>query len=129
MTKPIILLVDDDPGLLSSLKSQIKTMFGKDYEYETADGGFEGLDLIDELKQEGEEVRAIICDWQMPDMKGDAFLDQVQTRHPGIGKILLTGMGDHPDLDKTFKDAGLTGVLNKPWTEAELRATLEEALG
>lgn len=73
MTKKAILCVDDEKIILDSLKEQIENRMGAGYIYETAENAEEGLEVIEELIEEGAEVLIIVSDWLMPGIKGDEF--------------------------------------------------------
>ena len=48
MDKPVILCVDDEKMILSSLKDQLKRDFGSEYNIETVESGEEALEVVDE---------------------------------------------------------------------------------
>ena len=44
--KKVILCVDDERIILSSLKSQLKKNFGSQFQYEFAENAYEAMDLV-----------------------------------------------------------------------------------
>lgn len=80
MKKPIILCVDDEKVVLDSLWDQITTALGEEFECELAESAEEGLDVIEELKDDGKPIAVIVSDQIMPGMKGDAFLIEAHRR-------------------------------------------------
>ena len=128
MTKKAILCVDDESIILESLKEQIENRLGDDYIYETAENAEEGLEVIEELMEEGAEVLVIVSDWLMPGIKGDEFLIEVHKRFPGIVKVMLTGQAQKDAIENTKDNADLHACLYKPWTEEDLINTIKSGL-
>jgi hypothetical protein len=52
MTKQVIICVDDEVTVLSSLKAELKQAIGNDYLIEITEGAEDALDLIEELLDE-----------------------------------------------------------------------------
>ncbi|WP_373535017.1 response regulator [Microcoleus sp.] len=128
MSKPIILCVDDEPVVLKSLKTQLKSAFGNAYIYELAENPTEALELIDEYNDDEISIILILSDWLMPGMKGDEFLIRVHRKFPKIVKIMLTGQADEKAVKRAFDEANLHRCLHKPWSESELIETIKTAL-
>ena len=120
MRKKAILCVDDESIILDSLTEQLEKHFGSNYIYESAENADEGLEIIKELIEDKIEILIIVSDWLMPGMKGDEFLIKVHEKHPGIGKVLLTGQARQESINKAAEEAELYAVLNKPWLKEEL---------
>lgn len=129
MTRGVILLVDDEQTILSSLKSQLRNTFGRRFTYETAESANEAWELIDELVREGVSVVVIVSDWLMPEVRGDEFLRDVRARYPGIVRILLTGHADVDAIRRAREEAEVFAVMHKPWSPEELKRTIEEGVG
>jgi CheY-like chemotaxis protein len=122
-----IVCVDDEKIVLDSLNSQLTRNFGSDYNYEFAESAEEALEIIQELRNEDEEViYVVISDWLMPGMKGDELLEEVRKKVSNVKTILLTG---HVD-EKVIKDIQRSGrgirVIHKPWTESDLVALIKD---
>jgi CheY-like chemotaxis protein len=128
-TKMAILCVDDDKLVLDSLKSQLRRTFGAKYVYETAEAAEDAYEIIEELAEEGVTVLLIVSDWLMPRIKGDEFLIEVHRRFPGVIKVMLTGQATPEAIERARRGAGLYRCLHKPWSEAELVETIQQALG
>ena len=127
MNKAII-IIDDDITIIESVKFQVKETFGNDFEYETAQSGEEGLELIKELADEGYDVVVTISDWLMPGMNGDEFLIQLHKIMPDTLKIMLTGHATESAINRAFKQANLYKVIGKPWAESELIDAIKDGL-
>ncbi len=128
MGKKVILCVDDEKMILTSLRDQLSNRFGNKYEYEFAESGDEALEVIEELNESGLEILIIVSDWLMPDMKGDELLVRVHQKFPSIVKVMLTGHANEEAIDRAKKEANLHRCLYKPWSEEELIETLVSGL-
>jgi two-component system probable response regulator PhcQ len=111
---PRIMLVDDEPNVLSSLRRTINAM--PHYTFDSA--------VIVEIfdKPEAALVRAaecefdlVISDWRMPSMNGIAFLNKLIQIQPNIARLVLSAYGDFH-------------FINKPWNNDELRNLMCQAL-
>ncbi len=128
MARKAILCVDDESIILESLREQIQNRMGDEYVYETAENAAEGLEVIEELVEEGTDVLIIVSDWLMPGQKGDEFLIEVHKKFPGIVKVMLTGQADEEAITNAKENANLHACLFKPWSEDELVNTIKSGL-
>lgn len=125
--KPIIICVDDEKIILDSLQEQVINRLGDRFECEVAQGGEEALELIEEIRADGQEIAVIISDQLMPGMKGDEFLIEAHKRVPDTYKILLTGQATLDAVRNAINHARLYRYVMKPWREDDLMLTIEEA--
>ncbi len=116
----VMLCVDDEPVVLTSLQQELAEHFGDDYLYEIAENAEEALEMIAELLDEGLKILIIVSDWLMPGLKGDEFLIRVHRQHPDIIKILLTGQADSDAVERAKREANLHACLRKPWKKDDL---------
>ncbi len=117
-----IVCVDDEKIVLDSLNSQLTRNFGNSYNYEFAESAEEALAIINELRNDDEEViYVVISDWLMPGMKGDELLEQVRAKVKNVKTILLTGHVDNTVIKaiEQRKNGGIRCIY-KPWNEKEL---------
>lgn len=128
MAKPVILCVDDEPIVLQSLREQLREAFGDAYSYEIAQDANDALEVLDELQDEETNVIVIVSDWLMPGMKGDELLITIHHRFPKIVKVMLNGQADEAAIVRAKAEANLHCCLFKPWSEAELIATIQSGL-
>ncbi|MGL5082893.1 MAG: diguanylate cyclase domain-containing protein [Microcoleaceae cyanobacterium] len=126
--RPIILCVDDERTILDSLKVELKSVLGRRCMIETAEGGQEALELINELQEGQEEVAVVLSDYIMPGMRGDELLRQIHERSPKTLKILLTGQADLPAIGNAIRYAKLYRYIAKPWESEDLKLTVLEAI-
>src|ERR671932_950234 len=128
MTKQVIICVDDETTVLRSLRVELQEAIGDDYLIETAEGGEEALELIEELLEEAYEIPLIISDHIMPDMKGDELLKRVHLISPKTLKVMLTGQADLEAVGNAIKYAKLYRYIAKPWQAEDLKLTVTEAI-
>ena len=119
-----ILLVDDDPILLRSLRETLEL---DGHSTLTANGGQQGIDLFrSSLQQEGPStISAVITDLGMPYVDGRSVARAVKQLSPSTPVILLTGWGGRL-LAEGEKIANIDGVLSKPPRLRELRKALAQ---
>jgi signal transduction histidine kinase len=128
MRKPVILCVDDEKIILSSLKEQLKRRFGEDYGVETVESGEEALEILDELEEDIIDLPVVIADQIMPGMKGDELLRYIHMKSPKTMKIMLTGQANAEAVGSALNYANLYRYIAKPWEETDLSLTVTEAL-
>ncbi|MDM8558115.1 response regulator [Candidatus Parabeggiatoa sp. HSG14] len=127
MSEKVILCVDDEEIVLSSLREQICDHFG-DYACEVAESADEAWEVIEELSEDGVEVLVIVSDWLMPGIKGDEFLISVHQKFPKIIKVILTGQAEDDAIKRAKQEANLYSCLRKPWHVEELITTIRSGL-
>jgi len=128
MSKPVIVCVDDEPTVLESLKIELKRVLGDSCLVETADGGEEALELIDELQEEEYEVALVLVDYIMPDIKGDELLREIHARSPHTLNIMISGQADLQAVSNAIREAKLFRYIAKPWQPDDLKSSVIEAI-
>ena len=128
MSKPTIVLVDDESMVLMSLRMQLSRYVGNDYDIELAESGEEALELFAELQAKGIDIPLVISDQIMPRMRGDELLRKIHSQYPKTLKILLTGQASAEAVGNAVNFANLYRYITKPWEAADLRLTVTEAL-
>jgi signal transduction histidine kinase/CheY-like chemotaxis protein len=120
-----ILLIDDDPLLLTSLRD---VLVREGHEVETANGGRQGVDAFLESQSAGRPFPVVITDLGMPHFDGRAVATAIATASPGTPIIMLTGWGQRLAATGEIPPE-VTGVLSKPPRLTELRRALVQCLG
>jgi signal transduction histidine kinase/CheY-like chemotaxis protein len=128
MSKPVVICIDDEPAILQSLKVELRRVLGNECTIETAEGGGEALELLEELQRHHQEVALVLVDYIMPGMKGDDLLKQIHERSPHTFKIMLTGQADMVALGNAIRHANLYRYIAKPWNSDDLGFTVVEAV-
>jgi signal transduction histidine kinase/ActR/RegA family two-component response regulator len=117
-----ILVVDDDPLLIKSLRDALET---DGHAVTTANGGKEGIDTFQQAMERGEQFAAVITDLGMPYVDGRKVSSAIKAASPLTPVILLTGWGQRL-IEEGDAPADVDRVLNKPPKLRELRAALAE---
>ncbi len=128
MTKPVIICIDDEATVIDSLKIELKKAIGEEFIIETAEGGQDAIELVEELLKEGTEVAVVLSDYIMPDIKGDEVLKRIHFMSPNTLTIMLTGQADLEAIGNAIKNARLYRYLAKPWQPEDLKLTVVEAV-
>ena len=124
MAKAVILCVDDEKAVLTSLRQELSYSLGDRFSIELAESAEEGLEIVADLLEQSDVLAVVISDHLMPGMKGDAFLQAIGRLHPTTGRILLTGQSQYAEHTTYYQDGGPFLCLPKPWDAAQLRAAV-----
>lgn len=119
MVVPRILLVDDDPALLTSLKRNLYL----DYDVTTAESASDALHLL----HSGEPFSVIVTDMRMPRMDGLQFIEAARKLAPEAIYLMLTGNQDIQTAIKAVNDGHVFRFLTKPCEIAEIKRALKAA--
>jgi CheY-like chemotaxis protein len=118
-----ILLVDDDPILLRSLRETLEL---DGHTILTANGGKEGIELFRaSAAANGPTVSAVITDLGMPHVDGRSVARAVKQASPDTPVILLTGWGERL-LAEGDAPPYVDRVLSKPPRLRDVRKALAE---
>ncbi|RCV86268.1 HD domain-containing phosphohydrolase [Billgrantia montanilacus] len=115
-----LLLVDDEPNILSSLKRVLR---GENYRVLTASGGEAALAILEQ-----ESVDLVVSDAMMPDMDGAELLSRVNRLSPDCIRVLLTGQSDMQATVRAINEGHIYCYIAKPWDDDKLRLTLRQAV-
>jgi PAS domain S-box-containing protein len=91
-----LLYVDDEPALLDLCKIFLEKT--GDFSVTTRGSAIDAAGILG-----AESFDAIICDYQMPEKDGIAFLQDVRINHPDIPFILFTGRGREEIAVRAFE--------------------------
>ena len=138
MSIPVLLAVDDDPGVRSALERDLRAHYDPDddtddrhrYEVMTVDSGDAALDLVERLQQRRRRVALVLSDQRMIGMNGVELLTKVREVEPGARRVLLTAYADTDAAIRAINDARLDLYLLKPWDppEQSLYSPLDDLL-
>ena len=120
-----VLVVDDDPSLLESLRI---SLLDEGHKVTTAPGGQAGIDAFRSAHKAGRVFDVVITDLRMPDVDGREVVTAVRRLSPITPIILLTGWGQQVAADSA-PPLAVDRVLGKPPRIRELRAALAELTG
>lgn len=119
MSQPLILLADDDPGILAAYRRQMRRQF----RLITAGSGREAIDVM-----RAELPDAVVSDLHMPEMNGIALLTEVRRLAPKALRILLTGQPDLPHTIEAINAGEVFKLLVKPCPVDVIAATIDDGL-
>ena len=69
-TKPVLLVVDDEPTALADIERAVEHEYGADFQIVGATSGSEALETLKQLKLRSEAVALLRSDQRMPEMTG-----------------------------------------------------------
>jgi FixJ family two-component response regulator len=118
--KHTILCVDDEEGILHSLKRLLRK---EDYRVLTASSGAEGLKILEE-----NDVHLVISDQRMPQMSGTEFFAAVKEQHPHTIRVILSGYTDVDSITESINKGHIYKFFLKPWNDQSLKLEIKQAL-
>jgi nitrogen-specific signal transduction histidine kinase/CheY-like chemotaxis protein len=117
-----ILLVDDEEDVRVVTAHMLERL---GWSVVMARDGHEGVEVF---RQHAGSIDAVILDMALPRLRGDRAFHEIRGIRPDARVILMSGYNDE-QATRPLTDAGLAGFLQKPFSVADLRATMERALG
>lgn len=123
--RPTVLVVEDDAASADLYSAQLATT----YRVQTTYSGAEGLEAV------GPQVDVVLLDRRMPELSGDAVLEELRERGLDCRIIMVTAV--EPDLDiialpfdeylvKPVSEAALRDAVDRMLARTHLDATLQE---
>lgn len=119
MTRPRLLIVDDETAILDTLRILLKR---EDYEIHTAASGQQGLDAISEFRPD-----FILSDIRMPGVGGIEILKAAQELDPNLPVILMTAQASLQSAIQAVNQ-GAFHYIQKPFSNDELLVILRRAV-
>ena len=116
---PVVLLVDDEPLLLSALAEELK----ETCRLYTARSAAEA-----ELRLAARRYDVIVCDHMLPGEQGLDFLARTVDMVPSTRRILMTGYTSPEFISRSMSLGGLSACLVKPIRASEIAAAIKAAL-
>jgi len=116
-----ILIVDDEPNVLSALKRSLRS---EPYEVLITTDGREAIAIA-----RREQPAIVISDMRMPGLTGVEVLQAVGEVSPLSARVMLSGYSDMTSTIDAINLGHLHRYLGKPWNEEELKMVLRELVG
>ena len=116
-----VLVVDDEPTIRTLVNAVLD---GPDVQTIEAADGSEAIDMIRRYRPD-----LVLLDIVMPRMDGFAVCERMRAEESTARTpvLLLTALGQESDRERA-RQAGADGVVQKPFSPAALRATVESIL-
>jgi len=119
-----ILIVDDDPLLIKSLRDTLET---DGHIVTPANGGQAGIDTFQKAQADGERFDVVITDLGMPNVDGRRVAEAIKKASGSTPVIMLTGWGQRINAEGDIPPH-VDRVLSKPPKLKELREALAQCL-
>jgi signal transduction histidine kinase/ActR/RegA family two-component response regulator len=119
-----ILIVDDDPLLIKSLRDALET---DGHQVTPANGGQAGIDAFQKATSAGETFDVVITDLGMPNVDGRRVAAAIKQASQSTPVIMLTGWGQRLNTEGDIPP-GVDRVLSKPPKLRELREALAQCV-
>lgn len=119
MSKPLILIIEDEPSILGLLAS----FLGEHYGVITARNGMEGCSLFDT-----NHVSLVLLDIKMAGIGGVEVLRRIRSKSSTVPVIVMTGYSTH-DTAVICADLGVQGYIVKPPKLEDLKRRIDTILG
>jgi FixJ family two-component response regulator len=120
IAKPIVAVVDDDPGIRESLESLIESAGMKARVFSLAEDFLQGEILA--------ETSCLITDVRMPKMNGLELQQRIRLVRPELPVIFITAHHED-DVERLAFAQGAAFFLRKPFDAGELIRATKLALG
>ncbi len=118
--RPIVLVVDDEIGILTAIRRCLRSIPA---EVVTAESAGEAIAFLHD-----NPVAVVVSDHMMPGMTGLELLALVRQNWPRTLGIMMTASGDIQLAADAVNRRLVRAFLTKPWTVDALRVAIREAL-
>ena len=118
-SRATLVVVDDEPGVLDSLRDQ----FRKEFLVHTFTSAPEALSALETI-----EPAVVLSDQKMPEMTGVNFLRRVKQRHPDATRLLFTGYADIKAVVDAINEGHVFRYVEKPWEADEMAGVIRQAV-
>jgi thioredoxin reductase (NADPH) len=122
-TRPVILVVDNEPPALAALLDALARRFGGDYQVVSHLSAAAALGDLERIRNEGGQVALVIAKLGLPDMPGIDLLGRAHEIHPAAQRALLVEWGDRtaaPTILQGCAFGQLDNYLHTPWFPPEV---------
>lgn len=120
MSKPVILIIDDEESIRFILEKALKN---ESYEIYTARNGREGLELFNKHRP-----KVVILDLFMPIMDGFDFLWEVQPKPDDEFEVIAVTVHANDEEIIRCYDMGVSRLLRKPLLLPEIRRIVKQSI-
>jgi two-component system probable response regulator PhcQ len=118
-----LLVVDDDPLVVSALKATFQAMFSVGLRVEAFTDPEQALTRMRDI---GFDV--VMSDYRMPNMDGIEFLRLAGQIQPHIVRMMLSASSDFDIVQQAINEVEVYRYMAKPWSNADLFRHVNDAL-
>lgn len=118
--KKTVLVIDDDEIIRNMMRSMLTRM---GFQVVVAENGTKGLEEAESLSG---DLDLAIMDLFLPDVRGDKICPRIQSRHPGVRIIMMSG---YTLEDTRVLSTEVHGFLQKPCNYDMLADIVGRTLG
>ncbi len=119
--KKLIMVIDDDPDILASLKAVLE---GEGFIVSTQMSAQEGINALTTITPD-----LILCDMMMERIDaGTRVADEIKLNHPSIPIYLLSSIGKATASNVSIEQLGFDGVFQKPVSMDNLLSSIRKHL-
>jgi signal transduction histidine kinase/CheY-like chemotaxis protein len=118
--RPIVLLIDDEPGVRVSTKRLLES---EGYEVVAVESGEQGVAAY---RQRPGEIAVVLLDMAMPGMTGRECFAQLRAIDPSARILIASGYSSSGEAQACLRDGAL-GYLSKPVARTALTAAIATA--
>jgi len=124
-----VLLVDDEPNILSALRRSLAAIDTRDLDGEAL--LFETFTSPEAAirRSEEQDFDLVISDYRMPSMNGVEFLARVMECQPSVPRMIISGYADRDAIIAAVNEVHLARFIEKPWDDQNLRNAVVSILG
>jgi two-component system probable response regulator PhcQ len=118
-----ILLVDDEPHVLSALKRVLRARFAGEASIEVQADPTVALARVRETAFD-----VVVSDFRMPQMSGIEFLNQVRELQPHAVRLILSASYEFETIQRAVNEAEVFRYMAKPWSDVDVVVQIGAAL-
>lgn len=123
-----LLLVDDEPNILSSLRRVIAAMPDSDF-----GGRRPHVEVFVSANEALARARVapfdlVLSDFRMPELDGVAFLSRMIELQPDVARLILSGYADLNAVIEAINKTQIFRFLGKPWNDYDVQSAISLAL-
>jgi signal transduction histidine kinase len=120
VTRPTLLVVDDEPEVLQSVHDLLRL----DYRVLTCTRGSDAIEVLDAPGT----IHVVLSDQRMPGMTGVEVLRHARQVRPEATRLLFTAYADIRAVIDAINQGSVFHYITKPWDPVELQAVVRQAV-
>ena len=118
--RPTILVVDDEPEVLLSIKELLR----HEYVVLTAESGGDAVRIL----ERDESIAVVLSDQRMPGMSGVELFLHAKRIRPTATRLMFTAYADVRSVIDAINQGSVFRYIAKPWDTEELQSILRQAV-